>query len=190
MTEKNEIVVKEIVESIRRLYRAVYQDSAKMSRRFGLTSSQSGVLRTLFDRGPLSSADLSRSLFVTPANITGIIDRLEKKGFVERVRKEGDRRVALITLTDTGLELSQQLPDPIEKKLTSGLAHLDEESVANLNESMVRVLNLMNAEEVPELPIELTTDNGLTPTELSPKRDNPAGLERSPAIKDDELNNT
>ena len=164
MSEKNQIVIKEIVGSIRRLYRAVYQDSAKMSRQFGLTGSQSGVLRTLFDRGPLSSADLSRSLFVTPANITGIIDRLEKKGFVERVRKEGDRRVALITLTDSGLDLSQQLPDPIEKKLTSGLAHLDEDSVDNLKESMTRILNLIDAEEVPELPIEVATDNGLQTT--------------------------
>lgn len=164
MSEKNQIMIKEIVGSIRRLYRAVYLDSSKMSRRFGLTSSQSGVMRTLSDRGPLSSADLSRSLFVTPANITGIIDRLEKKGFVERVRKEGDRRVALINLTVSGLELSQQLPDPIEKKLTSGLADLDEESVATLNESMVRVLNLIDAEEVPEGPIEITADNGLRTT--------------------------
>ena len=82
MSSENEIIIKEIVSSIRRLYRAVYLDSSKVSRRFGLTGSQSGVLRTLFRNGPLSSADLSRNLFMTPSNITGIIDRLEKKGLV------------------------------------------------------------------------------------------------------------
>lgn len=81
MITENELLIKEIVCAIRRLVRAVYLDTEKMSRRFGLTGPQSGVLRTLSEHGPLSSADLSRKLYVTPANITGIIDRLEKKGW-------------------------------------------------------------------------------------------------------------
>ena len=54
-------------------------------------------------------------MYVTPSNITGIIDRLEKKGLVERIRQQGDRRVALITLTQSGQKLGQTIPDPIEK---------------------------------------------------------------------------
>jgi len=77
MSAENELIIKEIVDAIRRLYRAVYLDSAKMSRQFGLTGSQSGVLRNLVAHGPLSSAALSRRLYVTPSNITGVIDRLE-----------------------------------------------------------------------------------------------------------------
>ena len=125
MSVENELVIKEIVDAIRRLYRAVYLDAAKMSRQFGLTGSQSGVLRNLVAHGPLSSAALSRRLYVTPSNVTGVIDRLEKKGLVERVRKEGDRRIALITLTEKGDELSKSLPDPIEKKLISELGDLE-----------------------------------------------------------------
>jgi DNA-binding MarR family transcriptional regulator len=110
------------VWSIRRLVRAVDLDSQKISNRYGLTEPQIAVLRNLFNNGPMSSADLSRKLYVTPPNITGIIDRLKKKQFVERIKKEGDRRVALITLTETGQELSKTLPDPIMKKFIAELA--------------------------------------------------------------------
>ena len=157
MTNQNEYLVKEIVGSIRRLVRAVYLDSSKMSRRYGLTSAQTGILNQLYGHGPLSSAELSRKLHVTPSNITGVIDRLEKKGLVERIRKEGDRRVALIRLTDEGGRMGSQLPDPIELKLISELADLESEEVRRLGQSLDRLLHLIDATGVePEL-IEVTT---------------------------------
>jgi DNA-binding MarR family transcriptional regulator len=152
----NQAVIKDIVESIRQLYRAVYQDASKVGRQFGLTASQSGVLRCLFNFGPLSSADLSRKLFVTPSNITGIIDRLEKKQLVERVKKVGDRRVALITLTDEGLEISQMLPDPIERKLINGLAHLDTDRVERLRAAMEQILTLVDADDLRDAPLDIS----------------------------------
>ena len=94
MYAENELLIKEIVSAIRKFVRAVSLDAFQMSKQYGLTGPQSSVLRTLATEVPLSSASLSRRLYVTPSNITGIIDRLEKKGLVERIRKEGDRRVA------------------------------------------------------------------------------------------------
>jgi DNA-binding MarR family transcriptional regulator len=155
MEIKNESVIKEIVDSIRRLYRAVYLDSFKISRQFGLTGSQSAILRNLSVTGPLSSADLSRRLYVTPSNITGIIDRLEKKGLVKRIPKEGDRRVALINLTEEGNKLSHSLPDPIEQKLISGLDDLDPAQIRTLATEMNQILNLIDARGVEPAPIEM-----------------------------------
>ena len=159
MTSENEQKVKQIVKSIRRLYRAVYLDYSKGSRVNGLTGSQGGVLRILLNNGSLSSADLSRKLYVKPSNITGIIDRLEKKSLVKRVRKEGDRRVALITLTETGTILSKSIPDPIEKKLVSGLGHMGEDDVEQISRIMTQILNLVDASEISCAPLEITTEN-------------------------------
>ncbi|MCP4398727.1 MAG: MarR family transcriptional regulator [bacterium] len=156
MATENEMVIKEIVGAIRRLVRVVYLDTSKISRQFGLTGSQNMVLRSLIHNGSLSSADLSRKLYVTPSNITGVIDRLEKKGLVERVKKVGDRRVALITLTDTGTELSKSLPDPIEKRFISELAHLEPEHVQILAMAMNQILNLVDAKGVEEVPLDLS----------------------------------
>lgn len=150
----NETHIKEIVASIRRLYRAIYLDAGKMSRHFGLTASQSGVLRTLFRREPMSSSELSRALFVTPSNITGIVDRLEKKDVVKRVRDTADRRVIRIRLTEKGRKMSQSLPDPIEKRLIAGLEDLEPEQVKGIRAAVTQLLGLMDAEQVEEKPLE------------------------------------
>ena len=150
MNPENEAVIKDIVGSIRKLVRAVYLDSQKMSRQFGLTGQQSLVLRLLLNNGSMSSADLSRLMYVTPSNITGIIDRLERKGLVERIRKEGDRRVALITLTDVGKALSGKVPDPIEKRLINQLIDLDKEHVQSISKAMHQMLQLIDVKDVGE----------------------------------------
>lgn len=150
--------IKKIVGSIRRFYRVVQNDGSKESKRFGLTISQSNVLRTLYHAGPLSSVGLSRHLYVTASNMTGLVDRLEKKKLVARVRKEGDRRVMLIILTPSGLELAQVLPDPLESKLISGLGHMPVDQVRQLNEAMEKILSLINVEG----GAGLLTDPGFT----------------------------
>jgi len=165
MNPQNESVIQDIVWSIRRLMRAVYLDSQKISKRYGLTGPQSSVLRNLLNNGSMSSADLSRNLFVTPSNITGIIDRLEKKQFVERIKKEGDRRVALITLTQTGQELSKTLPDPIMKKFITQLADLEPEHVQLLAMAMNQILNLIDTEDIEEETLEL----GGEPVSIEPE---------------------
>ncbi len=165
MNPQNEPVIRDIVWSVRRLVRAVYLDSQKISKRYGLTEPQSAVLRNLFNNGPVSSADLSRTLYVTPSNITGIIDRLEKKQFVERIRKEGDRRVALITLTQSGKELGRTLPDPIMKKFVTELADLELDHVQLLAMAMNQIINLIDTEDIGEEPLEISPEPIVARTE-------------------------
>jgi len=153
MEHTNEVLINDIVVRIRRLRRSVYHDYIRTSRQFGLTETQSDVLRTLLTHGTMSSANLSRNLYVTPANITGVIDRLVKKGLVERVRQQVDRRVALISLTESGKELSEQLPDPIENKLISGLENLAPEQVQVLGEAMKKIIDLIGVESTSDVPI-------------------------------------
>ena len=155
MYAENELLIKEIVGAIRKFVRAVSLDAFKISKKYGLTGPQSTLLRTLVKEGPLSSASLSRRLYVTPSNITGIIDRLEKKGLVERIRKERDRRIVLINLTESGAELSNSLPDPIEKKLIYELADLKPEHVRILALMMNQILNLIDAKGVDDEFLEL-----------------------------------
>jgi len=147
MIEKNKALVNEIALRIRKLRRSVYHDYLRTSRQFSLTETQSDVLRTLLAYGAMSSSDLSRNLYMTPANITGVIDRLKGKGLVERIRQHADRRVALISLTESGKDLSEQLPDPIENKLISGLENLAPDQVQALAEAMKRIIDLIGADE-------------------------------------------
>lgn len=143
MRTDNERVINEIVQRLRWLVRATYQDAARISGQYGLTGAQGAVIRNLARFGPMSSAELSRRLYVTPATVTGIIDRLKKKGLVERHRQTKDRRVVLIALSETGEGIGQSLPDPIEIKLISGLAGMPTEEIETLAQSMKYLVELV-----------------------------------------------
>jgi len=132
----------------------IYVDSKGMSKRFGLTGPQALVMRTLLKRGPMSSAALSSALFVTASNLTGIVDRLEQKGFVARTSKPSDRRVRLLALTAEGTEQAESLPDPIEEKLTAGLARLEAEQVAQIRAAFETVVDCMDAQNASDGPFD------------------------------------
>ena len=155
LNNQNSEVIKEIVKAIRRVVRVLYLDSREMMKRFDLTSPQYLVLCSLASKGSLSSVDLSKILFVSPANMTGIIDRLEQKKLICRVKKESDRRISLIELTDKGLKLSQKIPDPIEEKFIAGLKDLEPSEVHGIYASIIKVVDLIEAKHVQDTPFEI-----------------------------------
>jgi MarR family transcriptional regulator, 2-MHQ and catechol-resistance regulon repressor len=87
---------------------------ARLLRDHGLTPSQYNVLRILRGEGkPLPILEIaSRTITVVPG-ITGLIDRLEQAGFVNRLRCEKDRRVIYVALTDQGMTALAELDEPV-----------------------------------------------------------------------------
>jgi len=67
-----------------------------------LTVSQFGVLEILFHLGSMSQCDIGKKLLKTGGNMTMVIDNLEKRKLVERVRSEQDRRFIEVHLTSDG----------------------------------------------------------------------------------------
>src|SRR5919199_1070360 len=86
---------------------------ARLLREHGLTPSQYNVLRILRGEGqPLPILEIaSRTITVVPG-ITGLIDRLEQAGFVNRVRCAKDRRVIHVALADRGAATLAALDEP------------------------------------------------------------------------------
>ena len=71
----------------------------------GLSLVHLNVLTVLDTDGPLPMRALAESLDVSQASATGIVDRMEQRGIVERRRDEADRRVIRVALTDEGRRL-------------------------------------------------------------------------------------
>ena len=88
--------------------------------RLGLTFVQAHALRTLEPRHPLPMSTLAELLVCDASNVTGIADRLEARGLIERRTASGDRRVKTLALTRKGvalraraLEIMNEPPAPI-----------------------------------------------------------------------------
>src|SRR5262245_37109533 len=110
---------------------------ARLLREHGLTPSQYNVLRILRGEGkPLRILEIaSRTITVVPG-ITGLIDRLEQAGFVNRVRCEEDRRVIYVALAERGTLALAELDEPLDTLHRKLLGHL---SRAELQE-LIRLL--------------------------------------------------
>ncbi|AKI98675.1 DNA-binding MarR family transcriptional regulator [Archangium gephyra] len=93
---------------IPRLYRWAMASAQANNLGRGLSLRQFGVLYALRD-GPLSPGQLARRQRVTPAVITGLLDRLEQRGYVRREADPEDRRRLRLVLTESGREVGQAL---------------------------------------------------------------------------------
>lgn len=86
-----------------------------------LSLRQLGVL-FLVRQGMTSPGDLARRLRVTPAVITGLLDRLERRGYARRVDAPDDRRRLQVALTERGLEISRRVDQLLSEQLAAELA--------------------------------------------------------------------
>ena len=113
-----------------------------------ITTSQLLFLRALDKEDLLSSGEISRRIFIKPGTITGIVDRLEKKGLVTRNRDNQDRRVVKISITEAGRELVRAAPVPIQSRLAINLKKLPFNEVESITKGLERLVDLMHTEEV------------------------------------------
>ena len=91
-----------------KLMRATNRTSAVIHRHLqtdNLTHSQFAVLEALYHLGPLSQGELGQKILKSNANLTTVVDSLEKKALVRRERSNDDRRRVTVCLTDNGQEL-------------------------------------------------------------------------------------
>ncbi|MBB6217112.1 MarR family 2-MHQ and catechol resistance regulon transcriptional repressor [Anaerosolibacter carboniphilus] len=79
--------------------------------RYGISNTKFNVLAILYN-GPMEGmilSEISELMLVTKGNMTGLIDRLEKQGFVERIRDDDDRRKISAVITEEGRVFTQMV---------------------------------------------------------------------------------
>jgi DNA-binding MarR family transcriptional regulator len=113
---------------------------ARLFRQHGLTPSQYNILRILRGEGkPLPILEIaSRTVTVVPG-ITGLIDRLEQAGMVNRLRCEKDRRVIYVALTDQGMTTLAAMDQPVVDLHHKLLGHLSRPELRELIELLEKV---------------------------------------------------
>jgi DNA-binding MarR family transcriptional regulator len=82
--------------------------AAATAKRMGLEASELSALEHLQAAGPMTLGRLGERLSMSPGAVTALVDRLERKGYVERIPNPKDRRSALVRETEAGLKDSLQ----------------------------------------------------------------------------------
>ena len=109
--------------------------------RLDLTPTQGLTLRLLNPDAPMAMNVLADTLACDASNVTGVVDKLEARGLIERQAAEGDRRLKILVVTDKGRDVRSKLFDEAAKP-PALIAELPRE----LRDRMSGVLRAMLAE--------------------------------------------
>ncbi|MFD2689310.1 MarR family winged helix-turn-helix transcriptional regulator [Streptomyces phyllanthi] len=103
----------EVVELIGTVVARYYEEYEEAAAEHALTGAQARLL-SLLSLEPLPMRRLAQKLKCEPSNVTGIVDRLEARGLVERRPDPSDRRVKLAAATQEGRQLARSLRDSLD----------------------------------------------------------------------------
>lgn len=128
-----------VVEAIVYLYTESRRVTKDVAGRFGLTGPQLAVLKMLEPVERISLSELSWKIRARNSTVTGIIDRMEREGLVERRRSEADRRVVNIVLTRKGRGLAADIDVEPVQIFRRVLAELGPRDASDLRRILTRL---------------------------------------------------
>ena len=143
----------EIVAALRRIIRGVDLHSRHLVHKVGLTWPQLATLRAAERLGECSIGALARSIHVGQPTLTGIVQRLERAGYVERSRHEQDGRSVKVTITAAGQDLLKDAPSLLQDRFHAELAKLKDWERSLTLASLQRIAEMMEVQALDASPI-------------------------------------
>jgi DNA-binding MarR family transcriptional regulator len=138
-------LVQEVVELERQVGRIIGQHAPSVWIDSGLTLTQLKSLFLIANKGSTNFRKLAETLRVTPSNVTGIVDRLEEQGLVNRTQNPEDRRETTLQATDKGKALVFSLREAGINHMTQILSLLSLEELSSLAQGLLAFIKAANS---------------------------------------------
>ncbi|MFE7704524.1 MarR family winged helix-turn-helix transcriptional regulator [Streptomyces sp. NPDC057486] len=139
-TTRTDPLTLEVVELIGTVVARYYEEYDQAAAAHSLTGAQARVLG-LLSLEPMPMRRIAQKLKCEPSNVTGIVDRLETRGLVERRPDPADRRVKLAAPTEKGIDTARQLRESLNFA-REPLAKLSDTDRAVLRDLLRRMLGV------------------------------------------------
>jgi DNA-binding MarR family transcriptional regulator len=147
--------------------------------RMGVSMAQVHIMYTLQRNGEMPMSRLADVLQVSLSNATGLIDRIEERGFVERTRVPEDRRVVMIRVTDAGRRMLEEVDAISSDLLRSVFGRIGRSQVAAVGRAIADLRRgLEETTGVPSDPHALSIPAPRSATTIR-------GADRAPAAPND-----
>jgi len=142
-----------IVASIRRIVRAVDLHSRHLVEEHGITAPQLAVLGEASRLGGSSIGALARGVHLSQPTVSGVLDRLERRGYVRRERSQSDRRAVVVTTTEKGEKVLHESPSLLQDRFREELARLEGWERHWLLSALERIATMMDADRIKAAPV-------------------------------------
>jgi DNA-binding MarR family transcriptional regulator len=153
MTNPSEYQCEQVLAALRRLIRAVDLHSRQLVRSHGLTSPQALTLNALIRSGECAVGELARQLSLSQATLTDILNRLTKRGLVQRSRSTIDKRRVLVTATPQAREMLKDAPPLLQERFMDEFRNLTDWEQSLLLSSLQRIAAMMDAQHLEAAPV-------------------------------------
>jgi MarR family transcriptional regulator, organic hydroperoxide resistance regulator len=151
--QKKRQEIEEVINDLRRVFQSINQHSRNAERAAELTGPQLWALQILVLSAPMRVSELAKRMYLSPATVVGIVDRLEAKGVVTRTRSKEDRRAVELTLTEKGREVVAKAPQVAQSVLLQGLAALSDQELSVVVAGMKQLVRILGAESLTPQPL-------------------------------------
>lgn len=128
-TPDGNVLATEAVMNTIRTADLLFDQIGRLLRPLGVSAAGGLVLGILRDQGAMSPSTLGDRLIVTRATVTGLLDSLERRGFVQRTANPTDRRSLTVEITPAGLAVLQELRTLIHRNEKAWLGALDDDEL-------------------------------------------------------------
>jgi len=143
------VIIAEIMDDVRRVFHVVNEQSKKAKRETGLTGPQLWAIKMIGELSPVRVSDLAAKMYLHAATVVGILNRLELRGLIKRLRTTEDRRVVKIELTDAGKEIVANAPQVAQGLLVSGFEILPLKKLQDISACLEELVKILGAQELP-----------------------------------------
>ena len=133
-----------VTDAITSTYRILLRETEELLSKEGVTLAQLQVLKCVAEKGPLQMKGISESMLVTSPNITGLVDRLERRGFVRRTTDGRDRRATVIELTPAGRSLQRKVSSKYRDFVNEALQVLTVDEQEELHHALLKLQDGMS----------------------------------------------
>ncbi|GAA3588873.1 MarR family transcriptional regulator [Marinobacter xestospongiae] len=143
----------QVLVALRRVIRATDLHSKRLSKHAGLTGPQLLIMRTIRDLGEVTIGTIAEQVSLSQATVTTILDRLEHRQLVYRVRSTRDKRKVHAHLTEEGAAILARAPQPLQEEFIEKFQSLQEWEQTMIISSLQRVANMMDADHIDASPV-------------------------------------
>lgn len=142
-----------VLISLRRIIQAIDLHSRQLARQHGITTPQLIILKQIEGKETITVTELANQVSLKQATVTDILNRLERKGLVQRQKDTGDRRRVLVKETDAGKKLLEAAPSPLQDTFLEKFKNLADWKQNMILTSLQLLGSLMAVDEISAAPI-------------------------------------
>jgi DNA-binding MarR family transcriptional regulator len=145
--------IEDVLVALRRVIRATDLHSKHLAKTTGLTAPQILLLQAIRNKGEVTIGGLAHEVSLSQATVTSILDRLEKRNLVYRVRSSEDKRKVHAYLTEEATEVLKEAPIPLQDHFARQFSDLQEWEQTMIISSLQRVAQMMDAQHLDASPV-------------------------------------